>query len=54
MKLWDGVFPCVILSELCDASDCTVHLFWPRILFRYNDHEVVKVDDMLLGKNDLR
>ena len=21
----------------------------PRILFRYNDHEVVKVDDMLLG-----
>ena len=53
MKLWDGVFPCVILLELCGASDCTVHLFWPRILFRYNDHEVVKVDDMLLGKNDL-
>ena len=46
-----GVFPCVILWELCGALESPN--FWPRILFRYNDHEVVKVDDMLLGKNGL-
>ena len=35
----------VVIWEQCGAGSSCI----PRILFRYNDHEVVKVDDMLLG-----
>jgi hypothetical protein len=33
------------MGEQCGAGYSSI----PRILFRYNDHEVVKGDDMLLG-----